>query len=66
MSDMNAPKELITITSEGIEVEWDKLKLAVAQKQKADEIERRASLYMPIIGSILFTTAILLVKFIAY
>ncbi|GEM_PF-5982354 len=63
---MNAPEKAIVITSEGVEVEWDQVKIAVAQRQKADEIERRAALYMPIIGSILFTAAILLVKFIAY
>jgi hypothetical protein len=64
---MDMDKKLIKITpDEKVEVNWEGLQRAIEERRKTDEIERRASLYIPFIGSILFTIAILLVKFIAY
>jgi len=56
----------IAITNEQFYAERQRLQLQIKQRAKADEIERRASLYIPFIGSILFAVAIIFVKFLVF
>lgn len=58
---MNRPT---AITPEEFEAERKKLHREIEARAKADEIERKASIFIPFIGSILFTIAMILVKFL--
>lgn len=56
---MNRPT---AITLEQFEAERKKLHREIEARAKADEIDRKASVFIPFIGSILFTIAIILVR----
>lgn len=58
---MNRPT---AITLEKFEAERKKLHREIEERAKADEIDRKASIFIPFIGSILFTIAIILVKYL--
>lgn len=52
----------IAIINEQFYAERQRLQREIEKRAKADEIDRRASRYIPFIGSILFTSAIILLK----